>query len=402
MGFFSPGRKKKATEEARGGDGDVGNTEVASTISAPARTTDDAPRQRVSLDRHAALPPVVAPKTITSCITADHEGAWRFQTSTVVVHNPGPAPVLFKVKALRPDDVFVKPNQGAIAAGDDIELTLTFKPPNGVEDERPRPNELAVMSLACDAGHSLPCDPSVEQPPGVFVSRAFDAADPSRVFPARKVTIHFDTGVSDTVRAATEAMETAARRRAAEAVAGAMAAFGAKRRVAETARRFGCVWRAVARTRALARQGYYAEDLASEVRAMEARFESALAAARAENDGLNANLEIIRGVAAREEAECRGLEAELETLGVELEHTRIEADRARAEAHAHEEAAASASAAAGVAADALLSAEKSKTEKRGPDTGDGQSGSRGGDRAGDHAHGRGTRETTETVRRRRH
>ena len=255
MGFFSPGRKKKATEEARGADGDVGNTEVASTISAPARTTDDAPRQRVSLDRHAALPPVVAPKTITSCITADHEGAWRFQTSTVVVHNPGPAPVLFKVKALRPDDVFVKPNQGAIAAGDDIELTLTFKPPNGVEDERPRPNELAVMSLACDAGHSLPCDPSVEQPPGVFVSRAFDAADPSRVFPARKVTIHFDTGVSNTVRAATEAMETAARRRAAEAVAGAMAAFGAKRRVAEMARRFGCVWRAVARTRALARQG---------------------------------------------------------------------------------------------------------------------------------------------------
>jgi hypothetical protein len=143
-----------------------------------------------------------------------------------------------------------------------------------------------------------------------------------------------------------------------------LAAFGAKRRVAETARRFGCVWRAVARTRALARQGYYAEDLASEVRAMEARFESALAAARAENDGLNANLEIIRGVAAREEAECRGLEAELETLGVELEHTRIEADRARAEAHAHEEAAASASAAAGVAADALLSAEKSKTDKR--------------------------------------
>lgn len=364
MGFFSPGRKKKATEEARGGDGDVGNTEVASTISAPARTTDDAPRQRVSLDRHAALPPVVAPKTITSCITADHQGAWRFQTSTVVVHNPGPAPVLFKVKALRPDDVFVKPNQGAIAAGDDIELTLTFKPPNGVDDERPRPNELAVMSLACDAGHSLPCDPSVEQPPGVFVSRAFDAADPSRVFPARKVTIHFDTGVADTVRAATEAMEAAARRKAAEAVAGAMAAFGAKRRVAETARRFGCVWRAVARTRALARQGYYAEDLASEVRAMEARFESALAAARAENDGLNANLEIIRGVAAREEAECRGLEAELETLGVELEHTRIEADRARAEAHAHEEAAASASAAAGVAADALLSAEKSKTDKR--------------------------------------
>ena len=134
MGFFYPGRKKKAAEEARGADGDVGNTEVASTISAPARTTDDAPRQRVSLDRHAALPPVVAPKTITSCITADHEGAWRFQTSTVVIHNPGPAPVLFKVKALRPDDVFVKPNQGAIAAGDDIELTLTFKPPNGVED----------------------------------------------------------------------------------------------------------------------------------------------------------------------------------------------------------------------------------------------------------------------------
>ena len=116
--------------------------------------------------------------------------------------------------------------------------------------------------------------------------------------------------------------------------------------------------------RALARQGYYSEDLASEVRAMEARFESGLAAARAENDGLRTNLEISRGNAAREEAECRRLEAEIDELGLELEHTRAEADRARAEANAHEEAAASASAAAGVAADRLLSAEKSREEKR--------------------------------------
>ena len=100
------------------------------------------------------------------------------------------------------------------------------------------------------------------------------------------------------------------------------------------------------------------------MRAMEARFESGLAAARAENDGLRTNLEISRGNAAREEAECRRLEAEIDELSLELEHTRAEADRARAEANAHEEAAASASAAAGVAADRLLSAEKSREEKR--------------------------------------
>ena len=381
MGFFSPSRKKQPAEEARGSDGDGGDPAPAASDPASAVTTGaPRPAMRVSPDRRAAPPPVVAPTKITSCITADDDGAWRFQPCTVVVHNPGAAPVLFKVKALHPDEVFVKPNQGAIAAGDDIELTLTFKHPESIaETSAPRPNELAVLSLACDAGHSLPCDPAVEQPPGVFVSRAFDAADnASNAFPARKVAVNFDVAVAKAVRLACEAAAKEAEGRAAareardarerakgEAARSArLGEWTAARARGEAARRFGCVWRALARTRALARQGYYSEDLASEVRAMEARFESGLAAARAENDGLRTNLEISRGAAAREEAECRRLEAEIDELGLELEHTRAEADRARAEAHAHEEAAASASAAAGVAADRLLSAEKSREEKR--------------------------------------
>ena len=360
MGFFSPSRKKQPAEKARGSDGDGGDPVPAASHPAPAVTTGAARPARVSPDRCAAPPPVVAPTNITSCITADDDGAWRFQPCTVVVHNPGAAPVLFKVKALHPDEVFVKPNQGAIAAGDDIELTLTFKHPDVAKTSAPRPNELAVLSLACDAGHSLPCDPAAEQPPGVFVSRAFDAADKRRAFPARKVAVNFDIAVAEAVRRACEAAAREAEGRAREAAARATRA----RARGEAARRFGCVWRALARTRALARQGYYSEDLASEVRAMEARFESGLAAARAENDGLRTNLEISRGNAAREEAECRRLEAEIDELSLELEHTRAEADRARAEANAHEEAAASASAAAGVAADRLLSAEKSREEKR--------------------------------------
>ena len=360
MGFFSPSRKKQPAEKARGSDGDGGDPVPAASHPAPAVTTGAARPARVSPDRCAAPPPVVAPTNITSCITADDDGAWRFQPCTIVVHNPGAAPVLFKVKALHPDEVFVKPNQGAIAAGDDIELTLTFKHPDVAETSAPRPNELAVLSLACDAGHSLPCDPAVEQPPSVFVSRAFDAADKHRAFPARKVAVNFDITVAKAVRRACEAAAREAEGRAREAAARSATA----RARGEAARRFGCVWRALARTRALARQGYYSEDLASEVRAMEARFESGLAAARAENDGLRTNLEISRGNAAREEAECRRLEAEIDELSLELEHTRAEADRARAEANAHEEAAASASAAAGVAADRLLSAEKSREEKR--------------------------------------
>lgn len=381
MGFFSPSRKKQPAEEARGSDGDGGDPAPAASDPASAVTTG-APRPalRVSPDRRAGPPPVVAPTNITSCITADDDGAWRFQPCTVVVHNPGAAPVLFKVKALHPDEVFVKPNQGAIAAGDDIELTLTFKHPESIaETSAPRPNELAVLSLACDAGHSLPCNPAVEQPPGVFVSRAFDAADnTSNAFPARKVAVNFDVAVAKAVRlaceaaakeaegraAAREAREARARAKGEAARSARLGEWTAARARGQAARRFGCVWRALARTRALARQGYYSEDLASEVRAMEARFESGLAAARAENDGLRTNLEISRGAAAREEAECRRLEAEIDELGLELEHTRAEADRARAEANAHEEAAASASAAAGVAADRLLSAEKSREEKR--------------------------------------
>ncbi len=385
MGFFSPRRKKQPAEKTRGSDGDGGDPAPAASDPAPAVTTGAPRPARVSPDRCAAPPPVVAPTNITSCITADDDGAWRFQPCTVVVHNPGAAPVLFKVKALHPDEVFVKPNQGAIAAGDDIELTLTFKHPDVAKTSAPRSNELAVLSLACDAGHSLPCDPAAEQPPGVFVSRAFDAADKRRAFPARKVAVNFDITVAEAVRRACEAAAREAEGRAREAAAreaegraceaaaraarararGEAAARAARARArGEAARRFGCVWRALARTRALARRGYYSEDLASEVRAMEARFESGLAAARAENDGLRTNLEISRGNAAREEAECRRLEAEIDELSLELEHTRAEADRARAEANAHEEAAASASAAAGVAADRLLSAEKSREEKR--------------------------------------
>ena len=157
MGFFSPSRKKQPAEEARGSDGDGGDPASAASDPAPAVTTGVPRPALVSSDRRAPPPPVVAPTNITSCITADDDGAWRFQPCTVVVHNPGAAPVLFKVKALHPDEVFVKPNQGAIAAGDDIELTLTFKHPDVAETSAPRPNELAVLSLACDAGHSLPC-----------------------------------------------------------------------------------------------------------------------------------------------------------------------------------------------------------------------------------------------------
>ena len=95
----------------------------------------------------------------------DDDGAWRFQPCTVVVHNPGAAPVLFKVKALHPDEVFVKPNQGAIAAGDDIELTLTFKHPDVAKTSAPRLNELPCSPSRATPGTRSRATPRAEQSP---------------------------------------------------------------------------------------------------------------------------------------------------------------------------------------------------------------------------------------------
>ena len=87
---------------------------------------------------------------------ADDARGWRFPPLALVVHNPSPTShLLWRVRATRPDEIFVRPNRGALPPGAVAELIVTPKPTFATESEsasaRVSDNELAILGVSVRA-----------------------------------------------------------------------------------------------------------------------------------------------------------------------------------------------------------------------------------------------------------
>ena len=99
----------------------------------------------------------VFPKSLLSCAVADKQRGWVFPEQKLWVRNPSNTETMaFRVQALRHEDVFVKPNKGALRVGEMIELTFCPAPiANVAEDPAtldrdflvPEPNALAIVAV---------------------------------------------------------------------------------------------------------------------------------------------------------------------------------------------------------------------------------------------------------------